>query len=245
MQIHIYKNSGELINELAEWITHFIIRKLQIQDRFTIALSGGESPKALYKLLAADAYHNKIDWSKMHIFWGDERVVPFADERNNAKMAYETLLNNVAVPAENIHIMQTDVQPDIAAQEYEKILYSYFDNSDKSFDLVLLGMGKDAHTLSLFPGSAILEEDRNWVNTVFVEDQNMYRITLMPSIVNKASAIIFLVTGAEKAKALHDVLEKSFEPKKYPAQLIKPSNGELYWFVDETAAEQLQQKANG
>ena len=103
-------------------------------------------------------------------------------------------------------------------------------------------MGKDAHTLSLFPGSAILEEERNLVNKVFVEDQNMYRITLMPSVVNKASAIIFLVTGAEKAKALYGVLEKSFEPKKYPAQLIKPSNGEPHWFIDEEAAEQLRQK---
>ena len=175
----------------------------------------------------------------MHIFWGDERVVPFADERNNAKMAYENLLSKVDIPKANIHIMQTDIDPVTAAKEYEKILHSYFDNSDKSFDLVLLGMGKDGHTLSLFPSSPLLHEQQHWVNSVYVEDQKMYRITLMPSIVNKASAIIFLVTGAEKAKALHDVLEKSFGLKKYPAQLINPSNGELHWFVDEDAAKYL------
>lgn len=240
MQIHIYKNSGELINELAEWITDFISKKLQTQDRFTIALSGGETPKALYKLLATDAYRNKIDWSKMHIFWGDERVVPFADERNNARMAYENLLSKVDVPKANIYIMQTDINQVIAAGEYEKILHSYFDNADKSFDLVLLGMGKDGHTLSLFPSSPLLHEQQHWVNSVYVEDQKMYRITLMPSIVNKASAIIFLVTGNEKAKALKSVLQDT--PDMYPSQLIQPVNGQLHWFLDENAATGLEKK---
>ncbi|WP_431212574.1 6-phosphogluconolactonase [Puia sp. P3] len=129
------------------------------RDRFTIALSGGSTPRALHKLLAAAPYKDQIDWSKMHIFWGDERAVPFEDDRNNAKMAYETLLNFVTVPASQIHVMRTDIGPDESAAEYEKILHQYFDSIPgaatlpNSFDLVLLGMGDDGHTLSL-PGIA-------------------------------------------------------------------------------------------
>ena len=243
MQLHIYKNTDEVIDELAKWITSYIGQTLQKQDRFTIALSGGETPKALYKLLATDAYRNKIDWSKMHIFWGDERVVPFTDDSNNAKMAFDNLLNNVAVPAENIHIMQTDKPPDLAAKEYEKILHQYFDKAANSFDLVLLGMGKDGHTLSLFPSSPILQEQQHWVNSVYVEDQKMYRITLMPSVVNKAASVIFLVTGIEKAKPLKGVLQGP--PDQYPAQLIQPVNGQLHWFLDEGAASELESKIPG
>jgi 6-phosphogluconolactonase len=242
MQVHTYKNTDEVIQELAKWITTYIRQILQKQDHFTVALSGGETPKNLYKILSEEPYCSKIEWNKVHVFWGDERVVPFTDASNNAKMAYDNFLNKVAVPAANIHIMKTDVAPENSAREYEKILHQYFDEKDRSFDLVLLGMGKDGHTLSLFPHSAILNEQHNWVNSVSVDDQKMYRITLMPSVVNKAAAIIFLVTGNEKSQALHKVLEGPFEPFNYPSQLIKPLNDELHWFVDENAAAELRQK---
>lgn len=236
MQLHIYKDAGKVIEELAIWITTYISKTLQKQDRFTIALSGGETPKALYKLLATDAYRKKIDWGKMQIFWGDERVVPFTDESNNAKMAFDNLLYKVNVPLENIHIMRTDLHPHLAANEYEKVLYQYFEDTDTTFDLVILGMGKDGHTLSLFPAALILQEQKHWVNTVYVEDQKMYRITLMPSVVNRAASVIFLVTGVEKAKTLKSVLEDNPQPEHLPAQLIQPLNGELHWFLDEDAA---------
>jgi 6-phosphogluconolactonase len=239
MQLHIYKNANELVDELAKWITDYITNTLKKQNRFTIALSGGETPKSLYRTLSAAPYSNKIDWKKIHFFWGDERVVPFADEKNNAKMAYDTLLSKVEVPAANIHVVTTDLSPDIAAKEYEKILRNYFDGTKNSFDLILLGMGNDGHTLSLFPGSALLDEQDNWVNSVFVEDQKMYRITLMPSIVNKASAIIFLVTGKEKSGALKSVLQDQHKPDLYPAQLIQPLNGQLHWFLDEDAGRKI------
>ena len=243
MQLHIYKNTDEVIDELAKWITDYINHTLQKQNRFTIALSGGETPKSLYKTLSAEPYCNQIDWNKIHIFWGDERAVPFTDDKNNAKMAYHTLLNKVDVSSANIHVMRTDLPPDISAAEYEKILHQYFYGSKKSFDLVLLGMGNDGHTLSLFPGSAILNEQHNWVKSVFVEDQKMHRITLMPSIVNNASAVIFLVIGKEKSSALRNVLEGPFEPFQYPAQLIQPVNGQLHWFLDEDAAGEIEKKS--
>ncbi len=237
MQLHVYKDSKEVIDELAKWIILYINQTLEKQDRFTIALSGGETPKALYQLLATDAYRTKIDWSKMHFFWGDERVVPFTDESNNAKMAFDNLWNKVAVPAENIHKMKTDLQPDVSAIEYEDILHGYFNNSANSFDLVLLGMGKDGHTLSLFPSSPLLNEQQHWVNAVYAEDQKMYRITLMPTLVNKSSSIVFLVTGNEKSKVLKAVLQGT--PDQYPAQLIQPVNGNLHWFLDDKAAAEL------
>lgn len=236
MNLHIYKDPGEVIEALANWITTYISQTLKNQERFTIALSGGETPKALYKLLATDAYRNKIDWRKIHIFWGDERVVTFTDASNNAGMAFENLLDKVDIIAENIHIMKTDLQPDVAAIEYEDVLHEYFNNSPNSFDLVLLGMGKDGHTLSLFPSSYILNEQQHWVNAVFVEDQKMHRITLMPLIVNRASSVVFLITGSEKSPVLQDILKGS--ENEYPAQLIQPLNGNLQWFLDEDASGQ-------
>ena len=240
MKFHIYKNKEELSNKLALWICDLIDSTLQKQEFFTLVLSGGETPKNLFKKLASKDFKEKINWKKIQIFWGDERFVPFKDERNNAKVAYDILIDHIDIPGSQVHVMRTDIEPVFAAKEYEKILHHFFDNINKSFDLVLLGMGDDGHTLSLFPHSPLIdEESENWVNAVYNETQQMYRITLMPFIVNKASEIIFLVTGVEKAEALHNVLEKSFEPKKYPAQLIKPSNGELHWFVDEAAAAKL------
>lgn len=151
MQLQVYTDAEVLSEEVAQWIAETIRETLQTQGRFTIALSGGSTPQRLHKILAASPLKEQIDWSKLHIFWGDERAVPFEDSRNNAKMAYDTLLNFVPVPASQIHVMRTDIGPEESAAEYEKILHAYFDNQSLSFDLVLLGMGDDGHTLSLFP----------------------------------------------------------------------------------------------
>ncbi|MBS1601545.1 MAG: 6-phosphogluconolactonase, partial [Bacteroidetes bacterium] len=185
------------------------------------------------------------DWSKMHIFWGDERAVPFEDDRNNAKMAYETLLNFVTIPASQIHVMRTDIGPDESAAEYEKILHQYFDAVPgasplpNSFDLVLLGMGDDGHTLSLFPGMPIVHEEQAWARAFWLPAQDMYRITLTKTIVNKAAHIAFLTTGPGKAHALKEVLKGAYNPDLYPSQEIKPVSGDLHWFVDAAAASDL------
>ena len=239
MQLHVYKDAEELSLFVAKWMADYIKSVLEKNDRFTIALSGGSTPQKLHKILAAAPYRETIDWTKIHFFWGDERAVPFSDDRNNAKMAYDTLLNHLAIPAEHVHVMRTDIDPQDAAAEYEKILHQYFDGKPNSFDLVLLGMGDDGHTLSLFPGTDIVHEEKAWAKAFFLQAQDMYRVSLTAPIVNKAAAVAFLAAGKNKAETLKQVLEGPFNPDLYPSQLIKPLNGELHWFVDEAAAASL------
>lgn len=266
MQLHVYKDPEALSVEVAKWISDTIGETLARKDRFTIALSGGSTPQRLHKILAASPYKEQIEWSKLHIFWGDERAVPFEDSRNNAKMAYDTLLNFVPVPSAQIHVMRTDVAPEQSALEYEKILHLYFgpasgdaavyapdqgsradspgpvsgDSPAASFDLVLLGMGDDGHTLSLFPGTEVVHEEKAWVKAYYLKAQDMYRITLTKSIVNRSTKVAFLTTGAGKAHALKEVLKGAYNPDLYPSQEIKVPAGELHWFVDEAAAAGLE-----
>lgn len=240
MNLIIKKNSDKLSFDFAVWIADYIGKKLQHQPRFTIVLAGGNTPKKLYQLLATEEFKNKIDWSKLHFFWGDERYVPFIDEKNNAKMVFDNLLNHVAVAKENIHIIQTDIEPELSAIAYEKLLHEYFPDNNKTFDLVLLGMGDNAHTLSLFPGYEVVQEKKRWVQSFYLEEQKMVRITLTASVVNAAGCIVFLVSGSDKAAAVQHVLAGEHEPDLYPSQVIQPFNGELYWWIDEAAAADLE-----
>ncbi|MES1214696.1 MAG: 6-phosphogluconolactonase [Bacteroidota bacterium] len=241
MNLNVSKDPEELSRYVADWLISYVDETLRKQSRFTIALSGGNTPKKLYQLLSSDNYKNKIDWSKLHIFWGDERYVPFTDDRNNAKMAFETLLNHVPVPANQIHVMQTDIEPEASAAAYEKILHAYFTHKKTSFDLVLLGMGDNAHTLSLFPGYPIIHEKNKWVDAFYLEEQKSYRISLTVPIVNKSARVAFLVSGGDKAASLYNVLYAEHEPDLYPAQIIQPFSDELYWFVDSAAAADIKQ----
>lgn len=239
MKFHILKNKEELADQLAEWISELVNATLKEQEYFTIVLSGGETPKILFSKLASD-YKEKIDWKRLQIFWADERVVPFKDERNNANAAFDILIDKIDIPSSQVHVMRTDIEAVFAAKEYDKKLHGYFDHTEKSFDLVLLGMGDDGHTLSLFPNSSLLDDgNKNWVNAVYNEQQQMYRITLMPVIVNRASHIAFMVDGDKKAASLKQVVEGVFNPMNFPAQIIKPAHGELHWFLDEAAAKGL------
>src|ERR1700754_1712751 len=205
MELQVYKDAQELSQAAAKWIAGLIAETIKVRDRFTIALSGGSTPKLLHKILAAPPYKQQIDWSKLHVFWGDERAVPFEDDRNNAKMAYDTLLNFVPVPASQIHVMRTDIPAEQSAIEYEKILHHYFDATPTSFDLVLLGMGDDGHTLSLFPGQPVIHEEKRWATAYFLQAQDMFRITLTKTIVNKSACVAFLVAGAGKTHSLKEV----------------------------------------
>jgi 6-phosphogluconolactonase len=269
MQLIITKNIDELNWQVAEWMTGHINEVLKEQNQFAIVLSGGSTPKKLYQLLASDEFKDKIDWGKLHVFWGDERYVPFTDDRNNAKMAFDTLLNHVTVPESQIHIMRTDIDSEESANAYEKILKEYFPKATSielraaseepphdsrlmshdsltshvprltTFDLVLLGLGDNAHTLSLFPGEEVVHEIKCLVKSVFVKEVNMQRITLTAPVVNLSKRIAFLVSGQDKADAVSHVLLSEYTPDMYPAQVIKPLNGELFWFLDAAAAINL------
>lgn len=242
MVLHVFDSKELLSDNLAEWICDQAKATLQLRQYFSIVLSGGSTPKILYEKLASEKYRNLIDWKRVHVFWGDERVVPFSDERNNAKMAFDTLLNHVDIPKEQVHIMRTDIEPNIAAKEYAEMLQSFFQNKDFTFDLVLLGMGDDGHTLSLFPHSLILQDQSEAVKAVYNEQQEMYRITLMSNIVNKSRQIAFMVDGEKKAATLQKVLEGPYQPSEFPSQLISPVKGELHWFLDKEAAKNLKQR---
>ena len=252
MQIHISPNPDGLSIAAADWMVEYINKTLQQQQTFSFVLSGGSTPKKLYTILSGGEYKNKIDWQRIHIFFGDERFVPFDDERNNAKMAFDTLLSYVAVKKENIHIIQTEnIRAEESAMRYENEIRNYFlqsSNPNKnqsqtsnfkpqtSFDLVLLGMGDDGHTLSLFPGqTAIIFEKEKCCVSLWLPSQKMYRITLTAPVVNGAKAIAFLVSGKIKSAALHAVLNGEKNISLYPSQIINPLNGQLHWFVDNDA----------
>lgn len=250
MNLNISADLNLLSIAVADWMVEYISETLQKQDRFTLVLSGGSTPKKLHELLTTEAYLRKIDWSKVHIFFGDERFVPFNDERNNAKMAFDTLLDHVPVAKDHVHIMKTEnITPEDSAKAYETILKTYFHSVDRrpstvdrirhTFDLVLLGMGDDGHTLSLFPGKTeVIHETEKLCTSLWLESQNMYRVTLTHPIVNQAAAVAFLAAGSNKADVLKEVLYGIYNPDVYPSQIIKPA-GQLHWFVDEAAATEL------
>ncbi len=229
-------SKNELITQFANWLVADIASVLAVQNRYTIALSGGSTPMDLFKVLASEPYASKIDWHKVHIFWGDERDVPFEDDRNNAKHAFDLLLTKVPVPANQIHVIETIYTADIAARRYDQLLHEYFDSKPHSFDLVMLGMGDDGHTLSLFPGTSVIHETSKLATSFYLDAQKMNRITITAPITNKAVAVCFLVSGKSKAPALKEVLQGDYQPDVYPSQCIKPLNGNLHWFIDEDAA---------
>jgi 6-phosphogluconolactonase len=243
MNIEVFKDNDHLCHALAEWITSLIEETLTRKEQFSLVLSGGNTPKKLNLLLAGSPYKDRIDWKKIQIFWGDERAVPLDDERNNARMAFDTLLNKVNISKEQIHIIDTSLSPDAAAMQYEEILNEYFGTDvlpAQTFDLVLIGMGDDGHTLSLFPGTPVIHEEKSWVVGYYLKAQDMYRITLTKNIVNRADHIVFLISGKDKAHALHQVLEGERNPDLYPSQVIIPTQGELHFFTDQAAAAELE-----
>jgi 6-phosphogluconolactonase len=235
MNLHIEKDPAALSQYLAQWLAGYINEVLARQDRFTFVLSGGSTPKLLYSILAESPYRESVPWEKLVFFWGDERAVPFEDSRNNAKMCFDELLSKVDVREEHIHVMRTDIAPEESAEAYEQVLKGYFGENEATFDFVLLGMGDDGHTLSLFPGTEVIHEQSKWVTSFFLPAQDMYRITLTAPVVNRAKCVAFLATGSGKAETLQQVLSGDIDVNRFPSQIIKPA-GQLLWLVDEPAA---------
>ena len=239
MEIVVRENMDELSKELADWFAGYVAEVLKKKSVFTFCLSGGSTPQKFYQLLSSRFYRDKIDWRKIHFFWGDERAVPFTDSRNNARMAFENLLNKVPVKKEQIHIIPTDKEPEPAAEAYQKLLKKQFAKSKHSFDFVLLGLGDNAHTLSLFPGYDVVHEKSKWVVSFFLKKQDMYRITLTAPVINNAAAVAFLVAGADKAEAVKHILKDASNSSLYPAQVIRPVHGRLFWWMDKAAADKI------
>ena len=211
---------------------------------FSVALAGGSTPKALYTLLAAEPLRSQLPWNNLRLFFGDERHVPPDHQDSNFRMATESLLSKAPLQTGQVHRIQgEDPDTERAARQYEQILRSQFRltaSQPPRFDLVLLGMGNEGHTLSLFPGTKALHDNgrlvmRNWVGKLYTE-----RVTLTAPVVNNSALVLFMVTGADKAPALKAVLEGPYEPEQLPAQLIAPENGKLLWLVDPAAGALLE-----
>ncbi|HEX4440672.1 MAG TPA: 6-phosphogluconolactonase [Thermoanaerobaculia bacterium] len=225
----------------AEQIAARAERAVASTGRFTIALSGGSTPKRLYALLADPGapYRARIEWDRIHVFFGDERHVPPDDAQSNFRMARETLLDRVPVPAENVHRVLAERSAEEAADLYEAELrraFSLDPGAAPRFDVILLGMGEDGHTASLFPGTAALSERRRLVAANWVPKFSTWRITMTLPVLNAAAAVLFLVAGPDKARPLAAVFGLSSPPDAYPCQLVRPKSGELLWLVDRAAA---------
>ena len=243
-RIEIVDDPAEICRLAAGEIQRLAERKALAAKPFAIALSGGSTPRGLHALLANDpAVRDRLPWRYMHFFWGDERHVPPDHRRSNYRMAHDTLLSLAPVSAENIHRVQSE-EPDaaLAAGKYEQELRTFFDleaGELPRFDCILLGMGPDGHTASLFPGTEALHETKRLVVANWVEKFKTYRITLTVPVLNRADLVVFLVSGAEKAEALKAVLQGDYRPELFPAQLIRPGSGKLLWIVDKAAARYL------
>lgn len=241
-QIRTLTTPQELFAAAAELVVHTTNDAVAQRGRFTIALSGGSTPKSLFNLLATNA-KSTLPWDSMFFFWGDERHVLPTDPESNYRMANEAMLSKVPVPAGNVFRIPTEnPNADAAAAAYEETLRKFFAVGPKGvprFDLILLGLGPDGHTASLFPGTTALQEKTRLVLANWVEKLKTSRITLTLPVLNAARCVAFLVSGTDKAPALHEILEGTSPGELYPAKLVSPSDGKLFWLVDRAAASQL------
>jgi len=241
-EIRILTTPQELFAAAAEEVVHAANEAVKERERFTMALSGGSTPKSLYNLLATNA-RNSLPWDRMFFFWGDERHVPPTNPDSNYRMADEAMLSKVPVPVGNVFRMAAE-NPDAAgaAEAYEQTLRKFFQlNAGEfpRFDLILLGMGPDGHTASMFPETAGLQEKSRLVIANWVEKLKTHRLSFTLPVLNAARCVAFLVSGTDKAPALHAVLEGNVRSEQYPSKLVQPKDGKLIWFLDRAAASEL------
>jgi 6-phosphogluconolactonase len=237
--IRVFNDFETLSQAAAEMFVDLANQAITSNGQFNVVLSGGHTPRRLYEILASASFRDRIHWKAVHVFWGDERCVPTNDPRSNVLMAQRTLLEHVPLPEDQIHPIQGDLPAALAAFNYETELRNFFSGKPPIFDLILLGLGENAHTASLFPHTPALDEKERWVKEVYVGEQSMYRVTLTPPIINQAKEVIFLVNGVDKAFALQEVLEGAYQPHERPAQLIHPNGAHPIWLVDKAASHKL------
>jgi 6-phosphogluconolactonase len=236
-EIILCADAAALARRGAEQFVTSAAQAIAQTGRFAVALSGGSTPAALYALLATNEFRARVDWSRVHLFWGDERCVPPDHPDSNFRMTRENLLDRIQLPAENIHRMPGELEPAAAADAYEAELKKFFGAALPRFDLVFLGLGEDGHTASLFPGSAALDENEGLVATVYVERLNSHRLTLTLPAINAAAEVVFLVAGASKTAIVKEIF--SGAARRYPAARVEPARGRLVWMMDSNAGADL------
>ncbi|MDQ4127210.1 MAG: 6-phosphogluconolactonase [Actinomycetota bacterium] len=237
MNLLVYETPAEIADAAARDFAARAQEAIDERGRFVVALAGGSTPKATYEALAHD-YADELDWSKVHVFFGDERTVPPDHEDSNYRMAHEALLSRV--PVRSVHRMRGELPPAEAAAAYEEELREFFGpDGVPSLDLVLLGLGEDGHTASLFPETSALDATDRWVVANPVLKLETTRLTLTLPVINAARNVTFLVADEGKAGALKEVLEGDADPRAYPAKLVRPPDGDLTWMVDRAAARLL------
>ena len=239
-RVQVFDDAEAVARGAAERFVELGQAAIDARGCLSVGLAGGSTPKRTYELLASEAYREQLNWSKVHIFFGDERCVPPDHSESNYRMANEALISRVSIPPPNVHRINGLGDAVANASLYEDELRTFFNPASwPRFDLVLLGMGDDGHTASLFPGTKALVEPRAWVVANWVEKFGAFRITLTAPAINHAANIAFLVTGATKAERLLEVLRGALDPEKLPSQLIQPLDGSLFWLVDKAAAGRL------
>jgi len=238
--IRIFDTPEALLPALADFIVLQAREAIQQHGRFSFVLSGGGSPRRLFEILAGEQYRHQIQWENVFFFFGDERYVPATHPDSNYLMAKKALFDPLNISASQVFRMDTDLSPAAGAQAYEQAIRTYFAHEPIRFDFVLLGLGDNSHTASLFPHTSVLHEQSALVKEIYVEEVGMYRITLTAPVINQAADVVFLVYGAGKAEAVRHIIEDDRNIELYPAQLIAPGNGTLYWFLDSPAAAKLE-----
>ena len=237
--IKTFRDSKTLANAAAAHFVDCAGEAIADHGYFTVVLAGGSTPRATYQVLATVEYAPRIQWEKVHVFWGDERCVAPTHEDSNYRMAFDMMLRHSPIPVRQIYRMEGEVEPKQAAQDYENRLQSFFGGKSPRFDLVLLGLGDDGHTASLFPGTKALRETKRWVIDNYVRKLSAWRLTMTARLINQAANVTFLVSGKGKAQVLQRVLAGRYTPEEVPAQIIRPERGQLRWLMDADAAELL------
>jgi 6-phosphogluconolactonase len=238
-ELHVSPDAAGVAKSLADLFVD--IGKSAIADRgsFSVALAGGNTPRAAYTLLGQRP--EALCWSDVYVYFGDERCVPPDDDQSNYHMAVETFLSKVPIPETNVHRMRGEIDPPEAAREYASVMVERLGDPPR-LDLIMLGMGPDGHTASLFPGADPETDASDLVRAVYAESQHMWRITFTPIVINSARNVVFAVEGSSKSATLAAVRQGEYDPRTYPSQIVSPSDGRLIWLVDESAAGQLQKR---
>ena len=244
-EFRVFEDSAGLSRAAAKLFVEAARGAVAARGRFAVSRAGGNTPKPAYELLASASFCGRVDWAKVHFFWGDERCVPPDHAKSNYRMTREALLDHVPLPAGNIHRIRGELAPPAGAADCEADLRKFFPDGRTRFDLIFLGLGDNAHTASLWPGTSVVNETKRLAAEVYVREQDLWRVTLTAPALNAGRVVAFLVAGADKAEAVRQVTSGPRDVDRFPAQLILPSDGKLIWLLDRPAAALLRSGAAG